>query len=294
MSGVSQSDTGIDAWLAAVAERIARDAPDLQSLFDIYAGEARFGRRFIADELARLPAGARVLEVGAGSYLLSSQLAREGYEIVALEPVGQGFSHFHRMQAVVAGLAAEMQCMPQIMPGQAEHLDVADVHDFAFSINVMEHVGDVSAVIERVAASLRQGARYRFTCPNYAFPYEPHFNMPTLFSKSLTERWLGKHIFGNQHLDDPVGTWRSLNWITVGQIARIVGRHANLRVRFRRDLLTSTLERVVRDPQFAARRSAVMRIGIATLVRTGLHRLPAALPASMLPIIDCEIEKRAS
>jgi hypothetical protein len=67
-----------------------------------------------------------------------------------------------------------------------------------------------------------------------------------------------------------------------------------LRVRFRRDLLTSTLERVVRDPQFAARRSAVMRIGIATLVRTGLHRLPAALPASMLPIIDCEIEKRAS
>lgn len=294
MSGISQSDTGIDGWLDAVAQRIARDAPDLQPLFDIYAGEARFGRRFIADELARLPAGARVLEVGAGSYLLSTQLAREGYEIIALEPVGQGFSHFRRMQEVVAGLAAEMQCMPQVMPVQAEQLDAANAHDFAFSINVMEHVGDVPAVIERVAASLRQGARYRFTCPNYAFPYEPHFNMPTLFSKSLTERWLGKRLFGNRRLDDPIGTWRSLNWITVGQIARIVRRHANLRVRFRRDLLTSTLERVVRDPQFAARRSAVMRMGIATLVRTGLHRLPAVLPASMLPIIDCEIEKRAS
>ena len=293
MSAVSQVDAGIDAWLDAVAQRIARDAPELRALFDVYAGEARFGRRFIAAELARLPSGARVLEVGAGSYLLSSQLAREGFDVVALEPVGQGFSHFRRMQEIVSQLAAEMQCMPRVLRVEAECLAASNAHDFAFSINVMEHVGDVAAVIERVAASLRQGARYRFTCPNYAFPYEPHFNMPTLFSKPLTERWMAKRIFGNRQLDDPAGTWRSLNWITVGEIARVVRRHPDLRVRFRRDLLTSTLERVVHDPQFAARRSALMRAGIATLVRTGLHRAPAALPASMLPIIDCEIERRA-
>jgi hypothetical protein len=291
MSAVLRSDADIEGWLGAVAERIARDAPPLRALFDVYAGEARFGRRFIADDLARLPAGARLLEVGAGSYLLSSQLVREGFDVVALEPVGQGFSHFRQMQQIVTGLALERQCMPRVMAVQAEHLEATDAHDFAFSINVMEHVCDVAAVIERVAASLRRGARYRFTCPNYAFPYEPHFNMPTLFSKRLTERWMGKRIFGNRQLDDPAGTWQSLNWISVGEIAEVIRRQPQLRVRFRRDLLTSTLERVVRDPQFAARRSALMRAGIAALVRTGLHRLPAALPASMLPIIDCEIEK---
>lgn len=293
MSVLVEPETGIDDWLGAVQARIARDAPELRSVFELYAGEARFGRRFIGDELSRLSPGAKVLEIGAGSYLLSCQLVREGYDVCALEPVGIGFSHFRRMQDVVAQAAADMRCMPRVLSLQAENLEVHDTFDFAFSINVMEHVGDVPAVIGRVAASLRPGARYRFTCPNYAFPYEPHFNMPTLFSKRLTERWMSRRIFGNSTLDDPAGTWRSLNWITVSQIAAAVGRHPDLDVHFKRDLLTSTLERVVRDPQFAARRSPLLRSGIGMLVRTGLHRLPAALPASTLPIIDCRIEKRA-
>lgn len=284
-------ETGMEEWLATVARRIAHDAPDLNGVFEVYAGEARFGRQFIANELQRLPSGARVLEIGAGSYLLSCQLVREGFEVSALEPVGLGFSHFHRMQDTVAAVASDMGCMPTVLALQAENLEEHDTYEFAFSINVMEHVHDVGAVIGRVSASLRPGACYRFTCPNYLFPYEPHFNMPTLLSKRLTERCMGKRIFGNGTLDDPAGTWQSLNWITVGDIARVVRQHPELRVTFGRDLLTSALERVVHDPQFAARRAGLVRSGVTALVRTGLHRLPAALPASILPIIDCRIEK---
>lgn len=155
----------------------------------------------------------------------------------------------------------------------------------------MEHVRDVETVLGRVADSLLQGACYRFTCPNYAFPYEPHFNMPTLLSKRLTERFLARRIFSYKNLSDPVGTWQSLNWIKVAQIARFARQHPRLRVHFERQLMTKTLERTVTDPEFAARRSALLRHGIAALVRTGLHRLPALLPAAMLPIIDCRVEK---
>lgn len=291
MSPTFPAETGIEDWLSAVARRIARDAPDLHDVFELYAGEARFGRRFIANELDRLPPGAHVLEIGAGSYLLSCQLVREGFEVSALEPVGIGFSHFRRMQDTVAAVASDLQCAPKVLTLQAENLEAQGTYEFAFSINVMEHVRDVGAVIGRVAASLRPGACYRFTCPNYLFPYEPHFNMPTLFSKHLTERYLNKRIFGNLTLDDPAGTWQSLNWITVHEIARVVRQHSELRVSFGRDLLTSSLERVVRDPQFAARRAGIVRRCVAALVGTGLHRLPAALPASVLPIIDCRIEK---
>lgn len=291
MSKVLAPETGMEEWLGAIARRIARNAPDLRDPFELYVGEARFGRQFIANELNRLPAGARVLEIGAGSYLLSCQLVREGFDVSALEPVGIGFSHFRRMQDIVTAVASDMQCAPKVLALQAENLDARDTYEFAFSVNVMEHVRDVSAVIGKVAVSLRQGACYRFTCPNYLFPYEPHFNIPTLFSKRITEWCMGKRIFGNETLDDPAGTWQSLNWITVGQIARVVRQHSELDVSFRRDLLTSSLERVVHDPQFAARRSGIVRRGVAALVRTGLHRLPAALPASMLPVIDCRIEK---
>jgi len=291
MSKVLAPEAHMEDWLGAVAQRIARDAPDLHDTFELYAGEARFGRQYIANELNRLPPGARVLEIGAGSYLLSCQLVREGFDVSALEPVGIGFSHFRRMQDTVAAVASDMQCVPKVLALQAENLDAHDAYEFAFSVNVMEHVHEVGEVIGRVATSLRPGACYRFTCPNYLFPYEPHFNMPTLFSKRLTERCMSKQIFGNGTLDDPAGTWQSLNWITVGKIVRVVRQHSELRVSFGRDLLTSSLERVVHDPQFAARRAGLVRSGVAALVRMGLHRLPAALPASVLPIIDCRIEK---
>lgn len=105
----------IDVRLRAVAQRIERDAPELKRDFDIYAAEARFGRQFIAGDLNRLPRAACVLEVGAGAYLLSCQLVREGFQVTALEPVGEGFSHFSRMQDIVVGLAGEMQCLPRVV-----------------------------------------------------------------------------------------------------------------------------------------------------------------------------------
>lgn len=291
MNATPEQSIAIENWLDAVAERIERDAPELRPIFDVYAGEARFGYRFIADDLARLPRAASVLEVGAGAYLLSCQLVREGFHVTAIEPVGEGFSHFHRMQEVVAQLASEMQCLPRVVGARAEDFSEQNDYDFAFSINVMEHVRDVKMVIGRVTQSLRNGGWYRFTCPNYTFPYEPHFNMPTLLSKRLTERWMAKRIFNYGKLSDPAGTWQSLNWISVGQIERILHQCPELRVHFDRRVLTNAFERIVSDPQFAARRSAVLRRCIGALVRTGLHRLPAALPPSMLPIIDCRIEK---
>lgn len=285
------SVTGIEYWLAEVRGQFVTSAPELLPLFDIYAGEALFGRSYIASDLVRLPQGASVLEVGAGSLLLSCQLVREGFDATALEPTGMGFSHFDRMRQIVLGKARIEGCCPVILNLPGEDLAETDRYDYAFSVNVMEHVDDVALVLANVGESLRKGARYRFTCPNYLFPYEPHFNIPTLFSKHLTGKILGKSIIKNQRVTDPAGTWASLNWITVSQVGRIVRHLQGFRLVFNRTMLVSTLERVVSDRDFAARRSPAMRLVLAGLVHLKIHVLLGLVPALFQPIMDCTIEK---
>ena len=47
--------------------------------------------------------------------------------------------------------------------------------DFIFSINVMENLKDPYSVLIQMNSALKFGGKYRFFCPNYDFPYEPHF-----------------------------------------------------------------------------------------------------------------------
>jgi 2-polyprenyl-3-methyl-5-hydroxy-6-metoxy-1,4-benzoquinol methylase len=281
--------TNIHALIARVRGLVLEVAPELLSIFDIYAQEAIFARALFAPQLDTLPGAACVLEIGAGMMLLSCQLQSEGLQVTAVEPVGPGFSHFHRLQSIVLSFAKSEGCLPRIVPVAAEELRLSDEFQFAYSTNVMEHVAEVHKVIERVVASLRVGGTYRFTCPNYLFPYEPHFNIPTLFSKHATEKWLGRRIFSSERVTDAEGTWRSLNWVTVPQIRAAVRSLPNATVSFDRRLLSATLERIVHDQAFSQRRSIWLRDLIGYLVKLRLHMTANWIPALLQPIIDCTI-----
>jgi 2-polyprenyl-3-methyl-5-hydroxy-6-metoxy-1,4-benzoquinol methylase len=281
----------IEWWLADVRAFFSEKAPSLLPLFDTYSAEAVFGRRFIALDMERLQSGARVVEVGAGSLLLCCQLVREGFAVTGLEPTALGFSHFEQMQKMVRERATALGCCPRVLNLTAEDLSEDNRFDYAFSVNVMEHVDDVALVVANVGRCLVVGASYRFTCPNYLFPYEPHFNIPTLFSKRLTEMVLGKKIFGCKEMPDPSGTWKSLNWISVVQVQGIAKRLPWLRVKFNRLLLVSTLERICSDKDFANRRSPMVRKFLTLIVQLRMHLLLAYMPVIFQPIIDCKVNK---
>lgn len=283
----------ITLWLADVRQFVQLHAPDITPVLDAYAGEARHGREYIADDLAALQPGAQVLELGAGALLLSCQLAREGFQVTALEPVGRGFSHFERLHNLVFELARARGHAPVLLRLPAEELAMAGQVDYAFSINVMEHVQDFPRVIERVLHSLKPGARYRFTCPNYLFPYEPHFHLFTLFSKPLTARLRAARIFNRPDMSDAAEVWHSLNWISVPAVARAVRAVPGAVAYFNRRLLVRTVERMATDPQFAARHAGALRVVLLTLLRLRLQKLFALLPASLQPVMDCVIATRA-
>jgi SAM-dependent methyltransferase len=285
---------GIEPFLEEARDFVSARAPELLPLFDVFAKEASFARHWLSPSLSRLPAGASILEVGAGLMLVSCQLAREGFAITALEPIGEGFEAFTQLQTLILAFAGEHGCLPDVRTMPVESLADAGPFEFAFSVNVMEHVADVTAAIGAVHAALCPGSHYRFTCPNYLFPYEPHFNIPTVFSKRLTARLWWKRIVGHPEAPNPEGLWQSLNWITVPAIARACRRLAGARAVFDTNIGADAFERVIADPIFAARRPAWLRAIAHGLVATRLHRVLALLPAFMQPLIDCQIERAGS
>jgi len=260
------------------------------SLFDTFANEAVVAREWLSASLDDMPKDSEVLDVGAGLMLLSCQLQREGFQVTALEPIGSGFSLFLELQRHVRLFADQKGFCPEILPISVESLDIHGKFDFAFSFNVMEHVANVESAVSRVHASLKPGSEFRFYCPNYIFPYEPHFNIPTLFSKRLTYMIFRKLIL-NPKADDPQGLWDSLNWINALKVQRTARRLRATQISFDSDALFNILERSVRDREFAARRSSFIVSLIRTLVDCQLHRIAKLIPISLQPTMDCRVRK---
>lgn len=264
--------------------------PDLVDYYKIFSDEALFARKWLDEDLHRLAKGSAILEVGAGLMILSAILVKEGWKVCALEPVGQGFSMFEKLQAVIYPYLISKSIAPEVVSLPIESFRKEHAFDFAFSVNVMEHIDDVELGIANVVNALKFKSAYRFTCANYHFPYETHFNIPTLFTKSLTEKVLGKIIFNSKRCKDPVGTWRSLNWITVTQIKKIC-KQLPVTVSFNKNILKSTLERAVTDKQFSARRSKVVIRLIHFLTFLKLHKATSIFPVELYPLLDCKIIK---
>ena len=284
--------SSIESWLTDVRVHVSEKAPELLPMLDVYSGEARFGRRYIAEDLLRLHRDATVLEIGAGSFLLSCQLKKEGFAITALEPVGAGFSNFPELQTIILNFAKKLGIAPEIVSVPVEHFSRENAFDFAFSINVMEHVKSVPMALKNVSKAIKPGGKYRFTCPNYLFPYEFHFGIPTLFSKRLTGYVLRKLIFQRERVDDPAGVWQSLNWITVSEVIRITRGLSDITVRFNQKMFGDALVRVTSDKEFAARRSWWVRKLALAMVSLGLYKMMVHLPPHVQPVMDCILEKR--
>jgi len=281
----------LDVWLQMIRQGVEQGSPGLVPIFEDYAGEARFGLDIIAGDLARIPAGASILEIGAGMGLLSALLQRVGFQVVAIEPIGEGFSHLDRLRDIVLDTARAHGCAPSFQDIAAESLVLENCFDYAFSINVMEHVRSVQSVMKRVFAAMKPGARYRFVCPNYLFPFEPHFNILTLGSKRLTGLLFGPWIFKSKKVADPEGTWGSLNWITVPQVRRVCREDLRCDPWFDSDMLYQFVIRVLSDEDFQRRRGALMCRAFGLLERLKLTALLRRVPVSWQPAMNCVVTR---
>jgi SAM-dependent methyltransferase len=272
------------SFSARAHQKLAELAPSRRDLRDsliVYLNEAPVALELLRDEM-EYSGTKRVLEVGGGIGAVTACLAYLGFDVVALEPDGLGFEDMLILRRAVEIALAELPAPSgsrTILPIGVEDLDPVahGLFDVVFSANVLEHVGDPVLALDRMQAVLAQGGVQTHVCPNYAFPYEPHFFVPLLPFRPSATRWLLPRSMTE------TGLWASLNFVTAWQVERWASR-TGVEVRFDRGVLAEALDRFMSDAVFAERHGGLgavvrllQRLGFIGLVR----RLPAKLVSPM-------------
>jgi SAM-dependent methyltransferase len=226
---------------------------------DIYTGEIATGLALLDGLELR---GKRVLEVGAGLGLLSIHLKQQGINVTALEPGSGGFDFnattgkLIRDQTGVDGLPV-WDC-----PAEDLTPDTHGQFDVIFSSNVLEHIPQMDIALKAMLAVLKPDGVMIHTCPNYRIPYEPHYGLPLVpFAPRAT---VG--LMPSLKKDD---LWRSLNFVTYGDIVRFC-RTNDASVSFDRELLHQAFKRLDGEAVFRDRQPGYLRATLSILKRLRL------------------------
>ena len=267
---------------------IALERPELIDLFLIYQNEAVAARKFLESSLIELDSGAEILEVGGGILALAIQLASEGFKVTSVEPVGEGFSGISYIMNVFAEICQEENLSFQLIESPIEICIFEHKFDFAFSINVMEHLQDPYSALIQIVALLKTNGKYRFCCPNYDFPYEPHFGKWLFFRKDkaffLQKRRVALSIIS---VDEALGLYGSLNFITLRNI-EMFSKIKNVRIDSNPHAFYNLLVRVVHDHVLRKRHPGLAKI-VKIVSRLNLHILAKLIPKNYQPTMDVEV-----
>ena len=257
--------------------------------WETYFNEAIWGWQLIQEDIQRLPPASRVLEIGAGPQVLTCKVSSQNVTVTAIEPFGQGFSIMRELGNMVSVIAGEQDIKYDFIETNGESFVKPQYFDFAYSINVMEHVDDVNLVLENVIASLRNGGQYHFVCPNYAFPFEPHFNSLTLLNKKLTDRFLKPRILRYSNNPEAEDLWKSLNWITVRGVKKWSKNRDDISIKFSNRALLMYVSRSISDATFQNRHPKLSKF--TRVFQKIIEICARAIPNRFLPIIDVVITK---
>lgn len=250
-----------------------RDAFTDPAYFTLCDEEASFGfseiAPLIAAHLSRSGGAAlRCLEIGSGPGLLLGRLKARFPQcrFEGIEPVGSGFAKTEAPLKIIAARA-----VLTIHRCGYEDFRPDAPFDLIFSINVFEHVADWRDYLTRTHGWLAPGGASVALCPNYAFPWEPHFRLPIVLSKSVTEAVFTSAIAAYERDYDYGGLWASLNFVTKRKVLRYA-RHAGLNLSSDETVMRRMFARLFTDPAFATRQRALA--GVAKILyRSGLTRI---------------------
>ena len=286
-----EHEDGVKKFITTVRAAVIGEHPSLREYFDIYANEAIFGLSIIEDDLLELAGDAKVLEVGAGALLLSGYLASCGLKVFAIEPIVSGFSHFYQLQNAVVKYYDKIGLQVRLINSTIEQFKEPERFDYIFSINVFEHVHNVEQALANAYLSLKHRGVLRIYCPNYHFPYEPHFNIPTLINKKLTECVFGTFIQTSSRMPQPRETWDGLNWINVTKVGKCLHARFGNSPKFNPHATYRIFVRAIDDAQFSGRRSTWIMWVLRAIHYTGLMHLFKFVPIRVSPVMDFRVER---
>jgi SAM-dependent methyltransferase len=252
-----------------------------------YLAEAEFGLRQMIPVLDELPTGARVLEVGSGPCIVLTTLAARYPDLYfqGIEPMGSGFALFESFLREMAPCEDRFT----LFEGGYEDFPMTGDWDLIFLVNVFEHLPDWADFLDFVQNSLAPDGRCIVLCPNYGFPYEPHFSLPVVGNKRLTETLFRRRIEQFERRNGWDGLYASLNFVKLRQVRR-TARNAGLTLTVQPEIVLEMVERLDTDLEFAKRQKSIAGFARA-LRRSGLLEWLVTRPAiqNLLPYMKLEL-----
>jgi 2-polyprenyl-3-methyl-5-hydroxy-6-metoxy-1,4-benzoquinol methylase len=266
---------------------IAQRNPELLELFQTYQNEALEARRFLHNSLIELEEGASILEIGGGILALSIQLASEGFEVTTVEPVGVGFKGIQNIMEVFNSIASHENTKFHLRNTHIEDTKFDDKFDFIFSINVMEHLQNPYSILLKLVTLLKHGAKYRFLCPNYDFPYEPHFGK-WLYTRKNHAYFLekGRARMRKLTVEEADEIYRSINFITLRLVSSF-GESHKIGITANPNVFFDLLQRILRD-QTLAKRHRYVSLAVLLIDHSKLTRFAKLVPTKFQPVMDIE------
>ena len=288
MTDLKKAISDMEMQFSKVALIVKRNCPEFQREFETYCNEAMRARLELEESLKELDPDASILEIGGGILALSFQLSREGFKVSSVEPVGSGFGPIGKLMICFDEYATTEKLKIDLIRAGIEEVIPERKFDFAFSINVMEHVKNPYQLLKHIRKFLKDDACYRFICPNYNFPYEPHFSK-FLFQRRNKAFFLPQRRVKemNHNLIDSEGLYASLNFITLSGVKK-AARESGLLLKINRAATLNLFRRAIDDPILRSRHRAFSFI-VASLRNLHLEKLITLMPTAIQPVMDVQI-----
>jgi 2-polyprenyl-3-methyl-5-hydroxy-6-metoxy-1,4-benzoquinol methylase len=271
-----------------VENLVLLERPELHPLFSTYQNEALEARKLLDSNLNKMGPDSEILEVGGGILALTIQLASEGFRVTTVEPVGEGFSNITYLMNMYLRVAEEENINFSFIDSFIEDSQFPNKFDFIFSINVMEHLKNPYSVVVHLMKYLNYSGKIRFFCPNYDFPYEPHFQK-WLVTRSNKAFYLPISRAQSKLLD--ASEWASvhgsLNFLTLSKLDKFFA-HANIKYECNKNALQNLLLRGITDAQLRNRHK-LLTFGVMIVVKFRMIKFLNLLPKKFWPVIDIEI-----
>jgi SAM-dependent methyltransferase len=259
--------------------------PD-KPMYQRMVNEARFGLSRVLPVLASLGRDhPEVLEVGAGSCILSAYLASRNVRITALEPLGPEFDFFTDLQSRVVDFCRSKGIPFDVVRATGEQIDMLERFDLAFTINALEHMRDPLLTLDNMLRSLKPGGALLAHCPNYTVPLEVHFNILLVTRSKPINEWLYRSRIARYP-----AVWKELNFIRYIDVRRHL-RRRGASFTFNTWVLRDAVRRLLDDPIFAQRMPTPVRVVGSFLRYTGLVEALRLLPARLQTPIEVLIRK---
>lgn len=259
-----------------------------QKRFDTYVSEALFFWKFLKPLIEqRQPT--RALEVGAGVGLLSLFASTEVESVTSLEPESSGFEKMSTFRKVILDEWIG-KTKPEFKGCFLEELDNEATFDLIYCINVLEHVPDYESLIGEIYNRLEPGGMAWFVMPNYAFPWEQHFNLPIVFNKRVTEKLFRQRIFDQQTFRNREGLWAELSWPTQSALRKFL-ESSGWSHQFHKAVFEGYFDRL-NDSHFISRKGTLFAF-LGPVIKL-FNPVIVKLPFRLLPLIELTLSKPAT